>query len=149
MNILFVCSGNTCRSPMAELYCRSRVAATRCNIDVASAGLCTCTGAAISDPAGAVMREFGIDPDDFRSSPLSIEKLMAADLIIVMTKLHREAIIRFYPEAAAKIHLLLEFSGGGDLSDPFGSDISTYRATFAKMKTAIDNLLEKLQNENL
>ena len=149
MNILFVCSGNTCRSPMAELYCRSRIDGKNCNIDVSSAGLCTCTGAAISDPAGAVMREFGIDPDDFQSSPLTIEKLAAADMIIVMTKLHREAIIRFYPESADKIHLLLDFSVGGDLSDPFGGDISTYRATFAKMKTAIDNLLEKLKYENL
>lgn len=149
MNILFVCSGNTCRSPMAELYCRECIKKFHGNISVSSAGLCTCGGMPISTAAAIVLEENGIESSGFFSSQVSVGQLLEADLIIVMTQNHKNAISRLCPEATPRTHLLLEFSGGGDVYDPFGSDVATYRATFNQMKKAIDNLLEKYKNENL
>ncbi len=141
MNILFVCTGNTCRSPMAELYCRSRCA----DADFFSAGLAATLGGKISAPAAAVMAENGIDAAGFRSTPLSREKLAAADLVVPMTASHAAAIIRGYPECAAKIRRLGDFADGTDIRDPFGGDVPIYRATFAQMKIALDNLLKGLE----
>lgn len=142
MRILFVCTGNSCRSPMAELYfdalCRR---AGRNDFEVASAGIHAWDGFPASAPASAVLAEAGIDADAFRSRSLTPALIENSDLIVPMTAAHRSAIARIAPDAAAKIRLLLEFgAGGGDVPDPYGGSVEDYRDVFRTMKPALENL---------
>lgn len=145
MRILFVCTGNSCRSPMAELYfaelCRR---AGRSDFQAESAGTCTGNGGALSRGAAGVMRSLGIDGSGFRSRCFTPELAEEADLIVAMTASHRADILARAPGAAAKVRLLLDFDGGGDVPDPFGGGDARYRAVFARMKPALENLAQQL-----
>lgn len=142
MRILFVCTGNSCRSPMAELYfgelCRR---AGRNDFEVASAGIHTCDGFPASAPAAAVLAEFGIDAASFRSRRLTPALVEDFDLIVPMTAAHRDAILNCVPGAAAKTRLLLEFGDrGGDVPDPYGGNVDHYRSVFRTMKPALEKM---------
>ena len=147
MRILFVCTGNSCRSPMAELYfeelCRK---AGRDDIDVRSAGTCAWDGGRISAPAAAVMRELGIDGGTFRSARLTDSLAADFDLIVAMTRGHASDIQLLCPSSAGKVRLLLEFDGGGDVPDPYGGSVEHYRRVFESMSPALENLASFVMN---
>ena len=124
--VLFVCTGNTCRSPMAE-YCFREMVSDR-EIECVSAGLYAFDGEAMSANSLAALEEIGIDANDFRSRSVTHALAETSSLIITMTESHKAELIMRYPEAAAKCHTLLEKSGG-NLPDPFGQSLSVYRKT--------------------
>ncbi|MCQ2378092.1 MAG: hypothetical protein MJ016_02640 [Victivallaceae bacterium] len=137
MKVVFICTGNTCRSPMAELYVASRLKGDA-RFEIASAGLATYGGSRISPAAGAVLKKLGIDPSFFRSRPATLEMLRSSDLVV--------AVIQTVPEKAPAIRLLAEFSGGdADVPDPFGGDQSTYDHIFAVMRPSLDGLVDYLK----
>lgn len=108
--VLFVCTGNTCRSPMAEMMLRKKAAAKGCNLEVRSAGLSAFNGAGASKAAIRVMEEKGIDHRSHRSRPISAEEVTWADLIFTMTSAHRQLLVQSFPEAADKLYTLKEFT---------------------------------------
>lgn len=142
MRILFVCTGNSCRSPMAEAYfgelCRR---AGRRDIEVLSAGSSAWAGAFASEAAIAVMAELGIDLESFRSTRLSEQLIASCDVIVAMTAGHRHAVLELAPEAADKCMLLL---GDRDVSDPYGGSVSHYRRIFEAMRPALDALFQRV-----
>lgn len=144
MNILFICTGNTCRSPMAELYFNSVMAETGGPHRARSAGLSAYPGDTISRHAGEVMRANGIDPGAFRSRRVSRYMLEESDMIVAMTRAHAEALAAAAPEFSQKIHELAKWRPAGGISDPFGAGEEIYVQTFSAIREAVDNLISEI-----
>src|ERR1700726_2670203 len=143
-NILFVCTGNVCRSPMAEGLFRHMVA-NRPDIGVRSAGVSTFPGQPPSSHAIEVLAELRIDISKLRSLPLSDELVRGASCIIAMTRSHMESIYYLFPEAAEKTFLLREFEDYApslDVSDPIGLGREAYEVTRDIIRRALPGILK-------
>ena len=150
MQIIFVCTGNTCRSPMCDGYFKKLcVAAGRDDIIVESAGTAAWDGGGASRNSVAVMGGNGVDMSSFASSRLTSERIETADLLICMTNSHRAYIGQINPNALKKTYLLLDFDysdSGDDITDPFGGARELYSLCFDDMKNALDNLFANIDN---
>ncbi len=147
MHILFVCTGNTCRSPMCEAYFRHLLKTADVDgVTVGSAGLYAGGGMPASDGSIAVMKEFNIDLSSFRNVQINEELLDKSDLIVALSSSHRAHIGAMKPKALERVRLLLEFDDrpGADVFDPFGGSKKEYFACFQEMKPALENLLLEL-----
>jgi protein arginine phosphatase len=146
VKILFVCTGNTCRSPLAEAILKQK-ASPKIH-SVRSAGIFAANGENASDHAIAVLKEHTIE-HLHRSKMLSKEDVEWATYIFTMTAMHKEHIISQIPQAADKTYTLKEFVyensvNNLDVSDPFGGSLDIYRKTYSELKELIELMLEKL-----
>lgn len=109
-NILFVCTGNTCRSPMAEGLCRSMARREGLSVEVRSAGVSAADGAAVSRHTGDILRERGASDGVAASSSLKKDTVQWADLILTMTMSHKRMLLERHPEAVDKVYTLMEYA---------------------------------------
>jgi protein-tyrosine-phosphatase len=140
--ILFVCSGNLCRSPMAEGFLQRRLTLEGRDGEfrVRSAGTWAVAGAPASTPAVQVMDERGVEIGDHRTHDLIAEDVESADLILTMTEGHAQAVRRSWPQHERKVHLLSEMVGRRyDIEDPYGSSIEVYRACADEIEALIED----------
>ncbi len=149
MHILFICTGNTCRSPMAEGYFRYLLENEGIlGIEVSSAGTYAGDGEPPSPNSVRALKEYGIDISGQESMRLTCELIKNADLILAMTTSHRMYIGQLDPSALAKTRLLGEYSTvGQDVADPFGGSLDVYSFCFSSMKPALENLLEEVKQQ--
>lgn len=146
MNIYFVCTGNTCRSPMAAAILKSR---NLPKIRVKSAGIYAMPGSPMSHNTEIVLQEKQISYNH-TSQPITLEDLQWANLILTMTSGHKESLLQVFPQVADKTFTLKEYVteyGDIDVLDPFGGDIETYRKTFQELSVLMDGLEKKILEE--
>jgi len=127
--IVFICTGNTCRSPLAEAGMRKAALEAGLDLTVLSAGLAVFAPLPASDHAREAAREVGLDLSAHKSRPFSREMALASDRIVTMTQKHKDAILRKMPSLEGKVHLLSEWAGEGmtEVEDPAGADLEAYR----------------------
>ena len=145
MNILFVCTGNTCRSPMAEGMTRALAKQKGLDVTTLSAGLFAAYGAKVSPEAVIAVKEL-VDISGHESRPVKVEFIEASDLIIGMTEDHKKVLLRQFPEAADKIKTLAEWGGqSGDVADPYGGSQEVYNQCAEQMYNLINAGLDSLE----
>ncbi len=147
MHILFVCTGNTCRSPMAEGLLRAALAAKGLDqVTVSSAGTGAWDGAPVSEGSYLVGLEQGLDLSEHRARLLTRDVVRSADLILVMSGHHVARVIELGGED--KVHLLGTYAGReegqSEVTDPYGADLTAYRATFAELQDLIGSVVSRV-----
>jgi protein-tyrosine-phosphatase len=145
-SVLFVCTGNTCRSPMAEGLFRQAVE-TRGDFEVASAGVAAYPGDAANPETVKFLEARGIALDGFASQPVAPELLEQATHVFAMTSGHLEALENLFPDYADKFYLVCEFveiPGRGvaaDVPDPIGMGRKAYEETGKTLDLAIPTII--------
>lgn len=146
MKIMFVCTGNTCRSPMAEYILRDRLNKQGYVDEVISSGVSTYNGKPITENSRLALERLGIKgSENHKSQMFSGDLAETCDLILTMTRAHKA----YIPIDIPNMYSLDEYAGVGDISDPYGMNEEVYFKCALKIQEAIDKILVILKEKNL
>jgi len=151
MKIMFICTGNICRSAMAEAILKKKASDKDLNIEVYSAGTYAENGDVPTSSAINVMEKRGIDLKGHRATNLRNSKIAEMDLILCATNSHKMQTIMLYPNLKDKIYTVKEYVYGTneDIPDPWGYGEEVYERCAKELEKDIDKLIEKYEgNEN-
>ena len=147
--VLFVCTGNTCRSVLAHYYAAKLAADEKLKLKFYSAGLAAEKDIPQPKAVADLLAKEGVK--DFRHVPVILtgKLIKSHDLVLAMTAAHKAGIISRYPRAAKKTQTLVEYAGFGhdDIADPYGRDDFFYFEIFKLIKSAVKAALEKLKKK--
>ncbi|NLS45687.1 MAG: low molecular weight protein arginine phosphatase [Firmicutes bacterium] len=153
--IILVCTGNTCRSPMAEAMLKQAleevIGDQAKDIKVGSAGVAAFHGDPASHYAKTVMEKRGLDISNHRAQHVSPGLLSDADLVLTMTTMQKEELQRKYPAFKSKFNTLIEFAGleqelGVDIGDPFGCSPKAYQSSADQISKAVKAAAGKIKD---
>ena len=143
MNVLFVCTGNTCRSPMAAALFNKIAVERNLDVRIESAGLFAVEGEPASSEAVIAMKKYGIDLLGHHAQPINTELLEKSDLILTMTAAHKMVL---EPSAQGKTFTLCEYAGiDGDIDDPYGGDTEEYENCAQQLYAALERVADKIE----
>ena len=141
--ILFVCTGNTCRSPMAEIILKSKLKNIGIkNIKVSSAGIYTEDGLKMSENSFQALKLMGYKPYGFKSKKLTRQMLEKSDVIICMSDSHKNALNGY-----KNVYTISQITGQHNVDDPYGGNINVYIKTSHQIEDACNIILEQILNE--
>ncbi|MBI2387258.1 MAG: hypothetical protein HYV14_14795 [Elusimicrobia bacterium] len=145
--LMFVCTGNTCRSPMAAHLAREKLSRRgRPDIEVVSRGLSVAAaGEGMNAKAQATLEAQGVDASGHRAQTLTAADVAGTNLILTMTAAQAQAVLARHPEAKGKVFSLAEYAQrGGDIADPYGGDEAAYLAAATEIGDALDAFVERI-----
>lgn len=145
--IVFLCTGDTCRGPMAQGYMKKKLEEKGItHIEVRTAGVMTVSGLVPTPEARQVMEKEGIDIMKHRSAPLTRELVKRSDVVLGMTPFHVQFAKRLDDEAKDRTYLLKEFAKSDmknyQVTDPMGATLEVYKRVYREIKLAVDRLME-------
>ena len=142
MNILFVCTGNTCRSAMAAALMNKIAMENNLDVRIDSAGLLANEGQRASENAVSAAAQFGADLSGHTAKQITAELINASDIILTMTKAHKQML----GEAAGdKVYTLMEYAReDGDINDPYGGSLDEYRECAHQIYDALLKVKERI-----
>jgi protein-tyrosine-phosphatase len=147
--ILFVCTGNTCRSVMAQGLLKNMLRKEGIkDVKVNSAGIAALPSFAIYGVLEKVLKEEGIEISNHKPTRVTADVVKDADLILVMERRHKDAILEMAPEVKKKVFLLKEFAGEKenlDIPDPIGQPEEVYRNRLQEIKGYLVKILKKIK----
>lgn len=149
MKIMFICTGNICRSAMAHWLMKKKIEQNNIpNVEIYSSGIFAMPGDTSTDEAIEVMEEYGANLKQHRATLTRDSNIQEMDVILCMTNSHKQSLISMYPNLANKIFTLKEYVGltedGIEIKDPWGYDIVTYRYCAAEIDACLEKLIEKM-----
>lgn len=154
MKIMFVCTGNICRSAMADVMLKSKIKNTDLEnkLEVFSAGTHADTGSHATFTAIEAMEELGIDLKPHRATNIMDSNIEDMDFILCATSKHKQLVLAIFPKLQDNVYTIKEFAeydieSGLDISDPWGYDLSVYRSCASLLENCIDNIILKFQKK--
>jgi len=150
IKIMFVCTGNICRSAMADKMLAKRVEEENLNIEVYSSGTFAENGDYPTVEAIEAMEEYGVDLKQHRATNIRRSNIEEMDLILCATTTHKNMVLQLYPNLVGQVYTMKEYVGdtqnGIDISDPWGYDLAVYRKCAAEIEKIIKKIVDKMKN---
>ena len=144
MKIIFCCTGNICRSPMAEYICKQQLKDLGINdVQVESFGTDCLEGSKISENAKTALKEIGIEVADHKARQIKLEDVINVDFVFVMTRVHRNWLIVRW-NGQGNVQLLGLYVGMGEVSDPYGKTYSDYIVCREQLIKMVKLMLDKV-----
>jgi protein-tyrosine phosphatase len=149
--VLFVCTANVCRSPMAQAISTALAEEQRVPWRATSAGVKALVGEGVSPRAGAALEEIGIHPGEHRARQVDPQMLREADLVLAMTVNHANILRRLSPPDSDKVHTLVAFANGtieGEgIPDPYGQSMTAHRASVRQLLSYLGEVVRRAGRE--
>ena len=140
-NILVVCTGNICRSPMCEYMLKQKLGE---DFQISSAGIGALVGQTIDPTAGELLKEHGINNINHTARQINSDMLSKADLVIVMDTKHKRSLTKKYPTMLGKIQLLGKWSNNQEVPDPYRQQRPAFEHVYKLINQYTEQWLKKL-----
>lgn len=152
MKIMFICTGNICRSAIAHKLLEKKLEEKPINdIQVYSSGIYAENGDTSTYNAIETMKEYGVDLKSHIATNIRNSEIDKMDLILCATLSHKREVLYLYPELQGKVYTMKEYVGDDketkDISDPWGYDLTTYQRCALEINEILDKLMEKILNQ--
>ena len=154
MKVMFICTGNICRSAMAEAFMKKVAKERSLDIEVCSSGTFAENGAFASYNAIEAMKIYDIDLRSHRSTNIADSDILNMDLILCATLSHKISVMHMYPEIKEKVYTMKEYAEilgkdrDYDIKDPWGYNLDTFLSCASEVEGCVEKIIDKIQKNN-